>query len=63
MPVSLGKPLITLIYFFLALGAQRMRMTEETEKTQVAGKSGSRKMNGPRSKLKGLEVIDNLRGV
>lgn len=38
-------------------------MTEETEKKQVAEKSGSRKTRGPRGKLKGLEVIDNLLGV
>lgn len=37
-----------------------MRMTE---KKRVAEKNDSGKMKGPRSKLKGLEVIDNLRDV
>lgn len=38
-------------------------MSEKTEKEQVAEKNDLGKMKGPRSKLKGLEVIDNLRGV
>lgn len=38
-------------------------MTEKTEKEQVAEKNDLGKMKGPRSELKGPEVIDNLRGV